>query len=367
MTTIIVVVVVALVFFVAVCVVAFMIWKREAEMRTDSIRAIEENLERLTQEMSPEQEAQDRQSFAEKEAGISYMESLIAQSAAGRSAGRRTRRPGQDPFEWVRANGETVRSSGADQEKPFRINPAPDFEEDRQEESDRGEGLDPYDSGLTDSETVLRGTVQNDEPDDEKAGAAESGDHGSGMAEQPAADTADPEAADAQGPSQIHDRHDDTDIGDDTAERASAGASGSESGPGVKEPVPETEICRKKSALTEMQKMLKELDVPELRKMPEMQMYADADAGKTELSAEVAETTDEGSEICRSGNEDHENHDDREGQHDEKESYEISLDLIDEMDIDSEQEQMPPARMGYDVGRSGRKYTASELEKLIKE
>ena len=54
-------------------------------------------------------------------------------------------------------------------------------------------------------------------------------------------------------------------------------------------------------------------------------------------------------------------------QRDEKESYEISLDLIDEMDIDSEQEQMPAARMGYDVGRSGRKYTASELEKLIKE
>ena len=45
----------------------------------------------------------------------------------------------------------------------------------------------------------------------------------------------------------------------------------------------------------------------------------------------------------------------------------MSLDLIDEMDIDSEQEQMPAARMGYDVGRSGRKYTASELEKLIKE
>ena len=111
MTTIIVVVVVALVFFVAVCVVAFMIWKREAEMRTDSIRAIEENLERLTQEMSPGQEAQDRQGFAEKEADISYMESLVAQSAAGRSSGRRARSRVQDPFEWVRANGETVRSS----------------------------------------------------------------------------------------------------------------------------------------------------------------------------------------------------------------------------------------------------------------
>ena len=47
MTTIIVVVVVALVFFVSVCVAAFMVWKRESEMRTDSILAIEHNLEKL--------------------------------------------------------------------------------------------------------------------------------------------------------------------------------------------------------------------------------------------------------------------------------------------------------------------------------
>ncbi len=310
MTAIIVVVVVALVFFVAVCVVAFMIWKREAEMRTDSIRAIEENLERLTQEMSPEQDAQDRQVFAEKEAGISYMESLIAQSAAGRPAGRRTRRREQDPFEWVRANGEAVwSSSGSEQEKP-----------------DHGEGFDPYDSGLADSETILNCTLQN-EPDNGKTEDAASGDHGADRAELPAADTADPESADIQESSQMHDIRDDAGIDDDTdssGEDALAEKTVSEDG-------------RKKSALTEMQKMLKELDVPELRKMPEMQM---------------------------SGNEDH---GDREEQQDEKESYEISLDFIDEMDIASEQEQMPASRMGYDVGRSGRKYTASELEKLIKE
>lgn len=327
MTAIIVVVVVALVFFVAVCVVAFMIWKREAEMRTDSIRAIEENLERLTQEMSPEQDAQDRQVFAEKEAGISCMESLIAQSAAGRPAGRRTRRREQDPFEWVRANGEAVwSSSGSEQEKPFRIHPSPDFEDDQQEKPDHGEGFDPYDSGLADSETILNCTLQN-EPDNGKTEAAASGDHGADRAELPAADTADPEPADIQESSQMHDIRDDAGIDDDTdssGEDALAEKTVSEDG-------------RKKSALTEMQKMLKELDVPELRKMPEMQM---------------------------SGNEDH---GDREEQQDEKESYEISLDFIDEMDIASEQEQMPASRMGYDVGRSGRKYTASELEKLIKE
>ena len=47
MTTIIIIVVVALVFFVTVCVVTFMVWKREAEMRTDSIREIKDNLQRL--------------------------------------------------------------------------------------------------------------------------------------------------------------------------------------------------------------------------------------------------------------------------------------------------------------------------------
>ena len=52
MTTIIIIVVVALVFFVTVCVVTFMVWKREAEMRTDSIRAIEDNLQRLEEDVS---------------------------------------------------------------------------------------------------------------------------------------------------------------------------------------------------------------------------------------------------------------------------------------------------------------------------
>ena len=60
MTTIIVIVVVALVFFVAVCVVSFMIWKRESEMRTDSIRAIEENLEKLTYGLSSDSPTDDR-------------------------------------------------------------------------------------------------------------------------------------------------------------------------------------------------------------------------------------------------------------------------------------------------------------------
>ena len=324
MTTIIVVVVVALVFFVAVCVVAFMIWKREAEMRTDSIRAIEENLERLTQEMSPGQEAQDRQGFAEKEADISYMESLVAQSAAGRSSGRRARSRVQDPFEWVRANGETVRSSsGSVQEEPFRIHPVSAFEEEGQKTPDRDEEF------YVTTEPVVHEM-----------------DNGDGMAGMPAVDTDVSETADGQQPSEGHDRYEDSGTGEDTC-----------SDEGDLTEKTETEVCRKKSALTEMHKMLKELDVPEMRKMPGTP--ADEDAVEPSEAAGA-----EGEEMQETVDGDH---DDREEQHDEKESYEISLDLIDEMDIDSEQEQMPAARMGYDVGRSGRKYTASELEKLIKE
>ena len=98
MTTIIVVVVVALVFFVAVCVVSFMVWKRESEMRTDSIKAIEENLEKLTQELSRETHemgAEGQEIFPEGpdrdlkdiKRDLAYVESVMAE-------GRRTSREG---------------------------------------------------------------------------------------------------------------------------------------------------------------------------------------------------------------------------------------------------------------------------------
>lgn len=52
MTTIIIIVVVALIFFVSACTITFMVWKSEAEMRTDSIRAIEANLKNLGNKIS---------------------------------------------------------------------------------------------------------------------------------------------------------------------------------------------------------------------------------------------------------------------------------------------------------------------------
>lgn len=50
MTTIIIIVVVALVFFAAVSLSVFIVWKRETEMRTNSIRFIEDNLIEIRKE-----------------------------------------------------------------------------------------------------------------------------------------------------------------------------------------------------------------------------------------------------------------------------------------------------------------------------
>lgn len=105
MTTIIIIVVVALVFFVTVCVVTFMVWKREAEMRTDSIRAIENNLERLgdrlTAEMPPE-EYDSLQEGLHKESCRPAAEPVPpAEPAAVRERPRRSR--SADPFGWVRS------------------------------------------------------------------------------------------------------------------------------------------------------------------------------------------------------------------------------------------------------------------------
>ena len=87
MTTIIIIVVVALVFFVTVCVVTFMVWKREAEMRTDSIREIKDNLQRLEDP-----------------------------AVAGRS--RRSRSRSRDPFSWVRSEQEREETSQTEAPQP---------------------------------------------------------------------------------------------------------------------------------------------------------------------------------------------------------------------------------------------------------
>lgn len=89
MTTIIVVVIVALVFFVTLCVATFMVWKREEEMRTDSLRAIEANLQELGYRMTENFDRGPRRS-------ISYAPPI--QQVSGRVPAART----ADPFDWTR-------------------------------------------------------------------------------------------------------------------------------------------------------------------------------------------------------------------------------------------------------------------------
>lgn len=95
MTTIIIVVVVALVFFVALCTGTFMVWKREEEMRTDSLKSIESNLQELGYRLSDE----------------SGMEHVGLNAPVTGGANHNMRRGGlirnADPFEWVRDTEES--------------------------------------------------------------------------------------------------------------------------------------------------------------------------------------------------------------------------------------------------------------------
>jgi len=109
MTTIIIVVVVALVFFVAVCVVTFMVWKRESELRTDSIRAIEQNLEKLTyglaQVQNERQGNSDLQTEILRSASQNEMDAAASAANGRKTAGvsaEPTKRHSSDPFSWVR-------------------------------------------------------------------------------------------------------------------------------------------------------------------------------------------------------------------------------------------------------------------------
>lgn len=116
MTTIIVVVVVALVFFVTVCVVTFMVWKREAEMRTDSIRAIENNLERLGDKLSVDVKPQSGATSSWREAPHEDVDPQISDSMDHVVAGRSQRTRGIDPFSWIRT--DSMQQVGPTEELP---------------------------------------------------------------------------------------------------------------------------------------------------------------------------------------------------------------------------------------------------------
>lgn len=101
MTTIIVIVVVALVFFVSICVAAFMVWKRESEIRTDSIRAIELKLERLGADLTENTDA----GLSKEETQPESFEREFNQSRVFRQRSR-------DPFSWMRTQVAQEQDTG---------------------------------------------------------------------------------------------------------------------------------------------------------------------------------------------------------------------------------------------------------------
>lgn len=111
MTTIIIIVVVALVFFVTICVVTFMVWKREAEMRTDSIKAIENNLEEMLFELSGDQAAavknRARKNNSPYDGVLQDMQNMqqeIGDKIKQESDSKAIKKKKYDPFGWVRGD-----------------------------------------------------------------------------------------------------------------------------------------------------------------------------------------------------------------------------------------------------------------------
>ncbi len=104
MTTVIVVAIVALVFFVTVSVVTFMTWKRETEMRTDSLKGIENCLNEVLHELAGENaETIGRQRFyGDRMEGFYDSYSRIG-NRTKKDTDIRKKKSRKDPFSWVRA------------------------------------------------------------------------------------------------------------------------------------------------------------------------------------------------------------------------------------------------------------------------
>jgi hypothetical protein len=118
MTTIIIIVVVALVFFVTVCVVTFMVWKREAEMRTDSIREIKDNLQRLEDRLTVETQPEEPTPLQDDLHDEVCRPVLRAEDPAVAGRACRSRSRSRDPFSWVRSEQEREETSQTEAQQP---------------------------------------------------------------------------------------------------------------------------------------------------------------------------------------------------------------------------------------------------------
>ena len=319
MTTIIVIVVVALVFFVTMCVISLMIWKRETEMRTDSLKAIEQNLEVMLNELSDGRQLQkrnSRQNLYETDKEEIIRQVADRSSAALRGTGRRR---SADPFAWVKTQRTSDKNLKTEKEAEI-----PDVEKLPKE---------------------LRWTVALETEEMSVAEAAaeihtEAGDEQQSVKEVPV--NPEPKEVPAQG-CEAADSHE-----TETAEPEAAEISAEQM---------ETELC-------EMDEIVLP-DVSEFEaheeKEPEILSLDESFKGIENLIKSLTEdVAGYGTEAGIIAEES------QQAAEDEKDDENSIDQYMEEITVGTE-EQPAIKHMGYDTGRSGRKYTAEELEALIKE
>ena len=104
MTTIIVVAIVALVFFVTICVVAFMVWKHETEKHTESLRGIEDSLHDVLHELYG---GAGNRAFIQDDIYGNYEMARPTYKYGGSKIKKDKKQPEKnkkrDPFRWMRA------------------------------------------------------------------------------------------------------------------------------------------------------------------------------------------------------------------------------------------------------------------------
>lgn len=283
MTTIIVVVVVALVFFVSVCVAAFMVWKRESEMRTDSILAIEHNLEKLGASLTED---------AGQEAFKEETEHFRQERQKERERQRILHKRSIDPFSWMRSDSDS-----------------------REEQEDSADGRDR--DGAADS--IGRG--RTDRADDTFAFESYDPD------EYPDDTIVLPDLS--IGADDTYDNNVTDNAADDTVRNFSS----------------------VDSRLNEREQIYADIDLDfaEIRNLVSEIRNADPGLDSTEVPEPAVESAGQESDPPE-----HENS-----------APEIGDDILEEQTEPFSEVRKPP--MSHDVGRSGRKYTAAELDMLIKE
>lgn len=99
-TTIIVVAIVALVFFVAISVVAFMTWRQETQMRTDSLKGIELSLNEVLGELSERRPASPPHGNTDEIYQESFERRGGRKKGIKKHGGKRTTKD-YDPFGWA--------------------------------------------------------------------------------------------------------------------------------------------------------------------------------------------------------------------------------------------------------------------------